>query len=222
MTLLNNRFTLAMTRLLFVMATRSHKLGVERLPDNHRGLLLACGHLSHYDPFCVSVLLGREVDWMSRIEFFQTPVSAWFVRRVGGFSIDRSGHALPGMKEGLRRIRRGRIVGVYPEGEVVRGAESVFNGGPLKQGTALLSRRAQIPIGPCVMLGSYQFSRVVPWLPLRSARLWIGFGHPIEPNLELPPGRASRRELTRRLADAMRELYGEMLEAFDVAPEAKP
>ncbi|HVS16584.1 MAG TPA: lysophospholipid acyltransferase family protein [Thermoanaerobaculia bacterium] len=214
MALLNNALTLTAVRGIFAMTSRSRVLGRERVPRDHHGLLLACTHLSYYDPLTASVLLGREIDWMAREEYFARPSNDWLIRNSGGFPVSRFGPALPGIREGLRRLRAGRLVGIYPEGELLWGSASVLHGRPTKEGVGLLARRAEVPVVPCVTLNSDQFKRLVPWLPLRTGQLWIGFGHPIEPDLSLPPGRASRREITERVGEGLRSTYHEMLEAF--------
>ncbi|HVS63806.1 MAG TPA: lysophospholipid acyltransferase family protein [Thermoanaerobaculia bacterium] len=210
---LNNPITLGVVRAIFALTSSNTVLGRERIPRDHDGLLLACTHLSYYDPLTVSVLLGREVDWMARDEYFARWYNNWLIRKSGGFPIARFGPALPGIRESLRRLERGRLVGMYPEGEVLWGSASVLNGAPTKEGVGLLARRAQVPVVPCVTLNSDQFKRLSRWLPLRTGRLWIGFGHPIEPDLSLPPGRASRREITQRVGEGLRETYRELLAA---------
>lgn len=219
MALLNNGLTLRLLGSIFAMTSRRYRLGVERIPKDHDGLLLACVHLSHYDPLVISVLMGEKVDWMARAEFYETAFSTWCLEQADGFEIDRFGPALPGMREGLRRLSEGRIVGIFPEGEVCFGSSSVLNGGPIKAGVGLLARRAGVPVVPCVVLNSRQFSRVVPWLPLRTGRLFIAFGEPIEPDMSLPPGRESRNRLVDQLHPRFRELYQELLTTFDVPPE---
>lgn len=212
---LNNAFTLRVVRSIFALTSNSVVVGRERVPRDHDGLLLACTHLSYYDPLTVSVLLGREIDWMARDEFFVRPRSDWLIRKSGGFPVNRFGPALPGIREALRRLERGRVVGIYPEGEVLWGSASVLNGAPVKHGVGLLARRAKVPVVPCVTLNSDQFKRLVPWLPLRAGRLWIAFGDPIEPDLSLPPGRTSRRDTTERVAEGLRAVYRELLEGFE-------
>ena len=213
MALLNNPLTLGVARAIFAMTSHSTVLGRDRIPRDHRGLLLACTHLSYYDPLTVSVLLGREVDWMAREEFFVRPSNSWLIRKSGGFPIARFGPALPGIREAMRRLEQGRLVGIYPEGEVLWGSASVLSGAPTREGVGLLARRARVPVVPCVALNSDQFKRLVPWLPLRAGRLWVVFGHPIEPELSQPPGRRSRREITDLVGEGLRSSYRELLTA---------
>lgn len=220
--LLNNPFSRFFCRGIFLVSNRCEVMGVEHLPERHDGLILACTHLSHYDPFCVSVLTRRHVEWMARIESFHTPLSEWLTRRSDAFAVDRFGFALPGIREALRRLERGGLVGIFPEGEVMNEQTSALTRGELKAGVGLLARRTGAPVVPCVMLNSHQFSNVTPWLPLRAGRLWVGFGEPLYADASLPRGRASRWELTERLHASLRDVYAGLLERFDVPPEALP
>ncbi len=221
MSLINNTASLHACRGLFTITTRYRILGRERLPDSG-GVILACVHLSHYDPFAISVLLRRSVSWMARIESFATPFTNWLTTQCGAFRIDRFGLALPGIREGMRRLKRGELVGIYPEGEVMSGASSVLNGAPMKKGVGLLARRTGLPVVPCIVLNSGHFSKVISWLPFKTGRLWMGLGSPLFADLSLPHGRASRTELTERLEHAFRDLYAEMLTTFDVPEDARP
>lgn len=223
MSLFNNAISLAGCRTLFKVMGKSQVLGRERLPQQHKGMLLACVHLSHYDPFAISVLHRQDtVAWMARIESFQTPLSNWLTSNCGAFRIDRFGHALPGMREGLRRLDRGQLVGIYPEGEVLSGANSVLNGASMKRGVGLLARRSSAPVVPCIVLNSQHFSKPVSWMPFRTGRLWLGYGEPLYADASLPPGRASRTELTERLEQSFRDLHAEMIERFEIPAQCCP
>lgn len=221
MSLLNNSAIATLFHGIFRLTSRCHYLGREHLPPRGVPCVLAIAHLSHYDPVVVGVLLRRPLDFMARAEFYETPASRWFVENARCVKIDRYGHALPGIREALRRLAAGRQVGIFPEGEIMRGENSVLNGAGVKGGAALLSRRGAVPIIPCVVLGSDQFRRFVPWLPLRTGRLWIGLGEPIGPPIGgdawAKPGRASRDAVSAQLAEAMRELHRQMRERFDLS-----
>ncbi|MEM1245466.1 MAG: lysophospholipid acyltransferase family protein [Acidobacteriota bacterium] len=220
--LLNNPFSRLFCRSIFLVSNRCEVMGLEHLPKRHDGVILACTHLSHYDPFCISTLSRRHVEWMARIESFKTPMSEWLTRNSHAFAVDRFGFALPGIREALRRLDRGGLVGIFPEGEVMDEQTSALTRGELKAGVGLLARRSGAPVIPCVVLNSQQFSNVTPWLPLRAGRLWVGFGPPLHADAELPHGRDSRWELTQRLHASLREVYSGLLETYDVPPEALP
>lgn len=222
MSLLNNAASIYTTRFILGVGSRSVIAGREHLPPAGSPALLAVSHLSHYDPVVVGGLLRRKIDWMARAEFYRTAGSRWACRRCDCIELDRQGHALPGMREALRRLESGRLVGIFPEGEIMSGDASVLRGGPIRGGVALLSRRAGVPILPCVVLNSDQHRRVLPWLPLRRGRLWVAVGEPLHPDPAARPGRAARRRLADRVAEALRGLYASLAEAHALPDGVRP
>ncbi|MEO0514042.1 MAG: lysophospholipid acyltransferase family protein [Planctomycetota bacterium] len=222
MSLLNNLATATLVHGIFRMTSRCVFMGRENLPAKGQPYILAIAHLSHYDPVVAGALLRRRLDFMARAEFYETPASRWFVEHAGCVRIDRYGHALPGVREALRRLEQRRPIGIFPEGEIMSGADSVLSGGPVKGGAGLMSRKASVPIIPCVVLGSDQFRRVLPWLPLRTGRLWIGLGEPIDPPTDARPGRASRAAASAELGEALREVARRLQERDDIPSEVLP
>lgn len=185
-------------------------------------MLLVCNHLCHNDPLLLSILTPRRVDWMARIEFLRSAWGRTMLQLFDAFTVDRFGCALPGLREALRRLAKGRTVGVFAEGGVMAGSESVLGGGSLKHGAFLLAQRSGAPVVPCVMLGSRAYLGVLPWLPLKLGRLWVAYGEPIYSSLAAGASaaerRADRREMADRTERAMRALHASLLAEFDLRP----
>lgn len=179
--------------------------------------VLAVTHLSHLEPFIVATVLERHVDFIARIEFYRYRVLAWMLRKLNAIKVNRQGVAANTIRTAINRLRLGRIVGIFPEGGVCRGDASVCLGGPIKLGAALIACRANVPIVPCVILGSHELNRVKPWLPFKNAKTWMAYGEPIAP---IDPGttRASRKaayaEIGRQLQTSMMSLYRELCERY--------
>ena len=201
----------ALVRTLFRVMTRVEV--VRSAPELTPPYLLAVTHLSHYDPFCVSVLYPPKIDWMAREEFFRTRLASWFMQHTDSFRISRFGYARPGLRIALDRLADGRIVGIFPEGEVSRDHESALRGARLKQGVGFVAHRARVPILPCVIVGSHQFQNPLTWFPFRIGHLRIIFGKPIEPDFDLPLGRESRARTTAEVEQAFQGLYRELKSA---------
>src|ERR1044072_52958 len=53
------------------------------------GFLLAANHISHFDPFIISSVIGRKIDWMTMAEFFRPPALGFLLRAVDAFPADR-------------------------------------------------------------------------------------------------------------------------------------
>jgi 1-acyl-sn-glycerol-3-phosphate acyltransferase len=208
------------SQVVFLQTMRIKHFRLERtvgLP----GCLLACSHVSHLDPVCFSVKIRRKIYWMARKEFYRSPLTAGLMKAMDAFPVNRQGVATSAIKTAIRRVKEGEMVGIFPEGEVKQGTESVLRGGPIKHGVFLISQRTNCPILPCVILGSDKLSTVQPWLPALRGRLWMIYGDTIHPTPGLP-----RREQRQRMADELKAsfeaLYVEARDRFHLPDTILP
>jgi 1-acyl-sn-glycerol-3-phosphate acyltransferase len=184
--------------------------------------IIACTHPSHFDPFVLSVVVRRPIDWMARIEFFRTKVSATTLRLFNAFAVNRHGYALSALRTAIRRLGEGRLVGICPEGGVARGMESAMRGGAIKRGVCLVARRAGVPVVPCIMLGTHTLINWESWLPLGRGRLYVAFGQPIWPRNHAPSRRAAREVMARELEEAYQALFAELRGKYQLADSSLP
>jgi 1-acyl-sn-glycerol-3-phosphate acyltransferase len=106
------------------------------------------------------------------------------------------------VRTALARLKRGHVVGMYPEGGLRDGAASVLGGALLRRGIGAIAQIAQVPVVPCVILGSDRLYRAAHWLPLRRVPVWVGFGESLAPPME----GAERDVFEQRLGEALRAL----------------
>lgn len=183
--------------------------------------ILAANHISHFDPPILSVATHRKIDWMAMVELFENPWAARYFRMIDTFPTDRSRVDRAAVKTTMTRLRRGHVVGMFPEGGIRAGKESVLEGAPLRPGTSTLAQMADVPVVPCVLLGSDRFYSKSAWRPLRRNRVWIAFGEPILPPREIPKSE-SRELVERQLAEAYRSLCSELQERFSLNDDDLP
>jgi 1-acyl-sn-glycerol-3-phosphate acyltransferase len=188
-----------------------------KLAERPGGYVLACTHLSHLEPFVVSAILQRKVEWMARIEFYRHKPAAWMLHALDAFPVNRFGVPVSSIRTAIARAREGRVVGIFPEGGVARGANSVCRGGPIKRGVCLVSMRANVPIIPCVVLGTHELTKIEPWLPFRRAKIWYAFGEPIQPIHNAPNHKVARQIMSQQLSEAFARLYAELLQRYDLS-----
>src|SRR6266702_5347681 len=197
---------------------------VRRENANHDGgFLLVANHISHFDPFIISSVVRRKIDWMAMAEFFPIPLLGHFLRAVDAFPADRHRADRATIRTAIERLKNGRIVGLFPEGGIRDGTRSLLEGAPLRPGASALAHIAGVPILPCVIVGSDRLYSTRRWLPASAGRtpVWIAFGNPIShfPRLEKSEARA-RIEL--ELTAAFKNLYAELQQTFQLTGDDLP
>lgn len=185
------------------------------------GMLIAVSHVSHLDPIVISAVLQRRISWVSRIEFYQQ----WFMSRMlyhgGAFHVNRNGSALPTVREALRRLARGEAVGIFPEGELMSGGNSVLRGAAIKHGVCLLAARSGRPVLPVIVLGTDQLGRLGPWMPAKRGRLWVHVGMPIHAGKDAHD-RQGRADFAAVLVAEYVRLYAEMRAQYNLPESIAP
>jgi 1-acyl-sn-glycerol-3-phosphate acyltransferase len=206
---------------VFKCTMRVETSGLELLKNSEGGVLIAVSHVSHLDPIVVSALLSRRISWISRVEFYRQ----WLMRTVlyhgGAFRVDRNGSALPTIREGLKRLDRGEAVGIFPEGELMRGENSVLRGASVKRGVCTLAARSGCPVVPVVVLGTDRLSKIGPWLPAKRGRLWVLVGTPMQAS-EGARTKTGRAEFAAELEAEYVRLFAKMRKEFGLPETIVP
>ncbi|MFO0888162.1 MAG: lysophospholipid acyltransferase family protein [Isosphaeraceae bacterium] len=142
----------------------------------HGGVLLVANHASFLDVFLLGISVRRPLNYVARSTLF-VPGLGLLMRSIGAFPIQREGMGASGMKETLRRLRRGGIVTLFPEGTRTRDGDLA----PLKSGIAVLVSRAGVPVVPAGLAGTFEAWPRHRLLP-RPHPLRIHYGKPIPPS----------------------------------------
>src|SRR5687768_15431933 len=82
------------------------------LAERAGGYVLAVTHLSHLEPFVLTILVRRKIDWMARVEFYRWRPFAWMLRAMDAFPVNRFGVPVRAIRTAIERARAGRIVGI--------------------------------------------------------------------------------------------------------------
>lgn len=175
--------------------------GASHVPEHGAAVVIA-PHRSWLDPFCVGAACPRPVRFIMIDRFYDKPWLTWFFRGMRAIPVTPGGtESIGALRAGLRALRAGEVVGIFPEGRVV--AEADRDRVPVHPGAALLAIRTGAPVVPMAIEGSAS-----AW---PHGRLWpgphpvrVGVGEPI-----LPPAaqdRASVDAFTGLIAERLRLL----------------
>jgi 1-acyl-sn-glycerol-3-phosphate acyltransferase len=209
-----------LVKLLLGCVARIRVLG----PENSNptgGFLLAANHISHFDPFLISVAVRRKIDWMTMAEFFRSPVVGFLLPAIDAFPAERDRADLKTIRTAIERLKSGHVVGLFPEGGIRDGTRSLLEGAPLRPGASTLAHIAGVSVLPCVILGSDRLYSKRQWLPFRRTPIWIAFGKPISDFPELQKSHA-RERIECELAAAFKNLYAELREQFRLTSDDLP
>jgi 1-acyl-sn-glycerol-3-phosphate acyltransferase len=184
--------------------------------------ILAPNHISHFDPPLIGISTSRPVDWMAMQELFTNRIFGGILRWIGSFPVGREKFDRAAVRTALDRLKRGRLVGVFPEGGLRTGPESVLEGAPLKPGVAAMAQMTGATVVPCVVIGSDALYAPRQWLPFRRTRIWVVFGPPLSPPAAEGDKDATRENFETLLGDTLRELYARTVREENIPAECLP
>ena len=143
--------------------------------------LLASNHESVFDAPLLVAANPRVIYWLSIREIFRNPAARWFLSSMNASPLDRGKVDTVTVRTIVRHLRRGRVVGIFPEGGVKTGEDSALKQGSIHEGVCRLAMLARVPVLPCVVSGGREFNRWTRWLPGAGTRWAVAFGEPIFP-----------------------------------------
>jgi 1-acyl-sn-glycerol-3-phosphate acyltransferase len=178
--------------------------GKEFVPQ-HGGFIVACNHISFWDPPLVGAAIPREVHFLAKEELFSNRAFGWLISSVNAIPIRRGIVDHGGVKAALEAIRGGRGLIVFPEGGRVKEGELK----PALPGVGLLSVRAGVPVVPAYVRGSDRIKRAIA----RLTEIDIAFGEPFSP----PPEQKGRgkKEIYRAVGEEVMNRIAELKSRVD-------
>ena len=138
-------------RLLYRIVFRWELVHVEELPASGP-CIIASSHASFLDPQLIGTALDRPIEYMGRRTLFTgNRVLKWIITELGTFPIDRDGDPRSAIRGFCERLALGKCVLMFPEGTRTRTGQL----GEMKPGVGMIAVRAQAPVLPIYIAGSY-------------------------------------------------------------------
>ncbi len=160
-------------RLIGVVYFGTRCSGRENFPESG-GALVCANHQSHLDPPLVGMIANRRMNYLAKKELFLRQPLKWVIEHLDAIPIDRSGMGLSGIRETMKRLRRGEMVLIFPEGQ--RTLDGEMN--HLMPGFCALARRTGVPLVPVGLDGAFQSFPRGSHFP-RPGNVWIVVGKPL-------------------------------------------
>jgi 1-acyl-sn-glycerol-3-phosphate acyltransferase len=135
------------------------------------GLLVLSSHQSHLDPLLLGLATDRRLSSLARSSLYKFKPFGFVITALDAVPIDREASAVQAMKVVIKRLQDGAAVIVFPEGTRTHDGRL----GEIKNGFALLAKKARVPIAPVAIVGAYECwprTRLFP----RPGRIRLEFG----------------------------------------------
>jgi acyl-[acyl-carrier-protein]-phospholipid O-acyltransferase/long-chain-fatty-acid--[acyl-carrier-protein] ligase len=176
--------------------------GLENIPDDKAVLLLG-NHVSWLDWIILQLPLERRINYMMDKEIYHWPILHTFFKKGEAIPISPKGFK-DAFKEAHARLRDGRIVGIFPEGEITKRGKL----GSFKKGFELIGKDYDGVIVPFYInsgiFGS-SFSKYKPknvkLNPFKRRVIDVYFGEPLSKETS---------------SDELREIILQMKEKYEV------
>lgn len=183
--------------------------GSENVPPEGQAAVFCVNHQSMFDPLIYGVTVThysrRILHIMAKQELFDTPGINAYIRWIYAFPVHRGEHDEVAYQTALEFLKKGELVGMYPEGTLNGGG---YNFLEPKTGAARMAIEAQVPIIPVGLTGPDKIFPKGAKAPNFNARLVGKIGEPIRVHEKFFGKQASHEDLQKIMAHVMEKIKG--------------
>ena len=155
--------------------------GLKHVPSTG-GAILASNHMSFSDSIFLPLVVERKVTFLAKADYFtgrgpKGRLTAAFFKLADQLPVDRAGGRASeaALRTGLRVLRRGDLLGIYPEG--TRSPDARLYRG--KTGVARMALEAGVPVLPVAMIDTDKAQPIGKRLP-SIVRIGVRIGAPLD------------------------------------------
>lgn len=174
--------------------------GLDRIPRKGP-LIVACNHISFWDPPLVGAHLPREMHFVAKAELFHNPLFGALIRSYNSIPIERGAQARSGLRGAEEVLSAGGAVLIFPEGTRNKSGELLAP----RAGVGRLAASTRTPVVAACITGSDQIRRSMR----RQVPIRITFGSPMMPPGSGTPEREEVRAYARKVMDMIAALRAE-------------
>jgi 1-acyl-sn-glycerol-3-phosphate acyltransferase len=184
-------FVAFLIRTLLRALWRFRVIAIDKVPLTGP-VIIACNHVSYFDPPALGCALPRPISYMAKRELFAIPLLGPLIRALGAYPVDRSRHAGAAIKRSLEVLATGAAIGIFPEG-----TRNIDGSLKARVGVALLASKSGATVVPAYVAGTAAANRL--------HRISVIYGDPIPFERRR---KASREDLAKWTEEIMGRIHG--------------
>lgn len=148
--------------------------GTENIPKGGK-YIYAGNHVSMFDPLLVSFAVGKPIVYMAKKELFDGGKLAWWIKRLGAFSVNREKPEIATFKTVREVFKTNWPLGIFPQGGIKEN-KKIEN---IQKGFAVIAKNAKADIIPVSIIGFEGYTKKI-----NAQHIRVKIGTPI--SYELP------------------------------------
>lgn len=159
----------------------------DKIPED--ACVICPRHSSNIDPPMVAFAMTKKIypRIMAKQELMEIPFVGWILYKIGVFGVDRGSNDMASIKSGLKALKEGSKLVIFPEGTRVKEGEKA----QAQTGAIMFALKAGVPLVPVYLTRARRFQTVK-----------VVFGDPYYPQIA---GKRATPEEYRQLADELLE-----------------
>jgi 1-acyl-sn-glycerol-3-phosphate acyltransferase len=195
----------SIVRFLVRIAFPIRIFGMENIPKEGAAVVMA-NHTSFLDGIILEMFPRRLVRFMTKNSQYKGAFVGWFLLKGGTFPVRRYTTDILAIRNAIRIIQQGHLMGIFPEGERSWDGRML----PMKRGAVRLILALGVPIVPVGVSGAYGL--MPRWThSIKRVPVTIRFGKPVQ--LDPVPIPLHTPELIDEAAEKLKKLILEQMEA---------
>lgn len=120
-------------------------VGAENEPEE--GPFVVCAnHISNQDVVILAASLKHQVRFLAKAELFKIPILAPLIKSLGAYPVNRGKGDVGAIKNTIKLIENGEVVGLYPQGHRFAGVHPTDS--EIKSGIGLIVAKTKVTVLP--------------------------------------------------------------------------
>ncbi|WP_040397056.1 lysophospholipid acyltransferase family protein [Anaerococcus senegalensis] len=145
------RFIYFLIRIIATPLFRIRVHGIENIPKDEKYIICA-NHKSFFDPIFVALAINRQVHFIAKKELFEIPILKNILKKLNVIPAQRDGKDLSVLRDSIKLIKKGKILGIFPEGTRVKEIKREN----IKDGAGYIALKSKTDILTIEIISSYK------------------------------------------------------------------